>query len=332
MNLCEVGGDEILEFFVDDIIKTDFIEGMNNVLLKNRSATSIRKLICELPDNMLSILGIEIAKASNNLKNDRLEERDKNIYKARIADITETVLEIRKNITNARKVKNYLKGIKIDIGNISTDIDDCSIEYKEEDWLKAIIEVQFLKNFLPELYAQLRMSVDFFEFDRKYKGASIEIIFGMNYGLMLRDIKKETILNHIIYNVDVIDFSKVKTEKEIYLEELYNNPTTDNIFEYLKYASTYEDFNRIIQICREQGFVDFNDREEFIRSVLSIWARQSYLLKADNSKFYELSKQMIECISKWELSDKEKNICEHQGKMIIRRIIVDNSHFLRTIL
>ena len=332
LELCEVEGKEILEYFIDDIVEDEFIQKMNNVLLKERSVESIKQLICHFPDVILETCGIEISKASKNINNKKPEDGERKKEEAKIADINETIFEIKRNIKIARKVKNYLKGIKRDIANLNVGIEECSIEFQGEDWLKAIIEVQFLKHFLPKLYADIKMSSDISEFGRRYKGYSVEIILGMKYGFWIPQEKKEKILNHIIYKVDVIDFLQVKSEREKYMSELYNNAMIDNIMLYLEYAQTYEDLKKIVEVCANQEFDDYESRENFIRTTLSIMAKQSSMVRIDNIKFGDLSKQIIDCIKWWKLSEKEKNICIYEGRMMIRRVIVDNTHFLRNIL
>lgn len=332
LELCEVQGKEILNYFINDIVKDEFIRGMNTVLLKERSVESVKQIICNFPDDILNTCGIEISKASKNIKNKKPEDAERKKEEAKITDINGTILEIRKNINNARKVKNYLKGIRRDIVNLNVGIEECSVEFQREDWLKAIIEVQFLKHFLPKLYDDIKMSNDISEFGRRYKGYSVEIILGMKYGFLILQEKKEKILNHIIYNVDVIDFLQVKSEREKYLSELYNNAMIDNIMKYLEYAQTYDDLKKILEVCANQKFDDYESRENFIRTILSIMAKQSSMDKVDNVKFWDLSKQIIDCIKQWKLSEKEKNICIYEGRMIIRRVIVDNTHFLRNIL
>lgn len=267
LELCEVQSKEILDYLIDDIINDEFIQEMNTVLLKERSVESIKQMICLFPDTILNTCGVEISKASKNIENRKPEDVERKKEEAKIADINVTVIEIKKNINNARKIKNYLKGIKRDIANLNVGIEECSAEFRSEDWLKAIIEVQFLKHFLPELYADIKMSNDISEFGRRYKGYSVEIILGMKYGFWLPQEKKEKILNHIIYNVDVIDFLQVKSEREKYLSELYNKATLGNIMNYLEYAQTYDDFKMIVQVCMNQGFDDYESRENFIKTI-----------------------------------------------------------------
>lgn len=332
LELCEVQCKEILDYLIDDIIEDEFIQEMNIVLLKDRSAETVKRMICQFPDEIMNICEIEISKASDKIKNQKSKDTERKEEQKKVDDITRTVLIIRKNITNARKIKNYLTGIKRDISNLNVGIEECSAEFQKEDWLKAIIEVQFLKHILPELYANIKMSNDIFEFGRRYEGYSVDIILGMKYSFLIPEEKKGMILNNIIYNVDVIDFLQVKSEREKYLFELYNEAILDNIMEYLKYATTYNDFSKIVEVCTKQEFNNHVDRENFVKGILSIWAKQSNVSKIENFKFLDLSKQLVECLKQWKLTEKEKNICSYEGKRIIRRVIVDNSHCLRNIL
>lgn len=330
LDLCKVECDEILEYWIGAIIQDDFVKKMSSVLLKERSVEIVKQMICQLPNNILLTCGNEVSKVTNNIRNKKVEDIE--IEKEKIADITKTVYTIKKNITNSRKIKNYLKGIKRDVINLNIEIEECSEEFRKEDWLKAIIEVQFLKNFLPELYADIKMSNDISEFGRRYKGYSVGIILGMKYNFLLLEEKKETILNHIIYNVDVIDFLRVKSEREKYLAELYDNAIIDNVIGYLDYAETYDDFSKIIKICGNQEFNDYKARECFVVTILSVMAKQSKLSPINNVKFLDISKKFIACLKQWKTSKKEKDICISEGNRIIERVIIDNSHVLRNVL
>lgn len=333
LDLCKVEHTEIFSYLIDDIIKDDFVLRMNEILLKNRNIEDTKKLICQFPEKILGDLGIEITKASDSVKDKKNKETERKKYEAKVADITQTVSKIKKNITNARKVKNYLKGIRRDIENVNVEISNCSVELQKEDWLQYIVAVQFLKNMLPELYGEIKMSDNISEFDRNYKGYSAEIILGLKYGFLIFEENKEMILNHIIYKVDVIDFLKIQSEKERYIKELYSERAVlANITEYLNYATTYNDFMKILELCEKQEFDNGEEREQFIKNILKTMSKQFIEYKIENQLFYEMSIKIIDCIKRFELSEREKNICVQEGYMITRKILVNNSHILRNIL
>ncbi len=331
LELCKVDYEEIVSYLVDDLFDNKFIQKTNSILLKGRSVSEIKGMIYQFPSEILEKCENEISKVENDTKT-KSEQEVENRQK-KVNDIEETILNIKKNITNSRKVKNFLKGIKRDLENINNGIDQCSQEYQKEDWLKAIIEVHFLRNMLPDIYTSLKMASNLMEFGKSYKGYSAEIILGLKYNFTYLDNKKITILNHIIYDVDVIDFAQVKVEREKYLSELYGaKASIKHINEYIEYARSYDDFSKILNICVEQQFNSNTDREVFIKEILSTLSKQLSLFKVNNQKFLDLSKELIECLKRFELSTNEKNICVYGGQMITRRVIVDNTHFLRNIL
>ena len=118
-----------------------------------------------------------------------------------------------------------------------------------------------------------------------------------------------------------------------YLEELQRaDATISHIQEYIEYAQTYGEYSRILKICTKQEFKSITDREEFIKAMLHALSKQSTTIRVDNQNFYDLSKQMVECLKQLEVTEAEKQICMNEGRMIIRRVIVDNTHFLKYIL
>lgn len=331
LELCTVDYEEIASYLVDDLFDNEFIQKANSVLLKGRGVSEIKSMIYQFPNEILEKCESEISKVENNTKTKSDQEVEQN--KKKVNDIEATILKIKKNITNSRKVKNFLKGIKRDIENLNNGIDQCSQEYQKEDWLKAIIEVHFLRNMLPDIYTSIKMASDLWDFGKNYKGYSAEILLGLKYSFTYLDKKKITILNQIIYYVDVIDFAQVKVEREKYLSELYGDKASiKHINEYVEYAQSYDDFSKILNICVEQQFNSNADREAFIKIIFDTLSKQMSLFKSNNQKLLDLSKELIECLKRFGLSESEKNICVYEGKQITERVIGNNWHLLRNIL
>lgn len=87
-----------------------------------------------------------------------------------------------------------------------------------------------------------------------------------------------------------------------------------------------------MEICTNQKFESIADREEFIKAMLHVMSQQSTALRVENQTFNTWSRQMIECLKYLKVTESEKQICINEGNMIIRRVIVDNTHFLKYIL
>lgn len=329
LDLCKVEYREIVSYVFDSIFENNFIEKMGSVLLKERDGSEVRNLIYQFPSAVLETLRGEISKVERESSKNKNEE----LQKKKIEDISATITKIETNITNSRKVKNYLKSIKRDITNLNLEINKCSDEFQNQDWLRSIIEVQFMKNFLGDIFRNIKLSGDIVMFGQSYQGYSVEIILGLRHGFLLHDRKKEEVLNRIIFDLDVADFENVMTEREKYYSELYSDKASiRNIIMYLECSRTYDDFNKILQIFNGQKFEKSEDREFFIKTVLGIMAKQTSGIKFSNHEFHDFSKKIIDCIKVWELTEREKEICIHEGKMIVRRVIVDNAWLLRNIL
>ncbi|WP_270580119.1 hypothetical protein, partial [Eubacterium sp. AF05-24] len=67
-------------------------------------------------------------------------------------NLNELLNYVMRNTKNIRKVKNFLKSLKYSIENIELEIENIYSEtYRNKDWLIYIMNVQFLKHFLPEI-------------------------------------------------------------------------------------------------------------------------------------------------------------------------------------
>lgn len=162
----------------------------------------------EIASYLIDVLEEEKTKIEDKIRYDRNSESDKEIYKKEIKDIADVLQIIRKNITISRKVKMYFKDIKNNLNNLSLEIDECSREYKSEDWFGAVLKVQLIKHFLPDYYTEIKKYKTLQEFGKSYNGYSISSILGLKYGFLLSNGKMEDILNLIIYKFDIINFKE----------------------------------------------------------------------------------------------------------------------------
>ena len=96
------------------------------------------------------------------------EEEIKKIQ-VKIEETENIISRIKENITISRKIVNYLKGIKRDINKLNNGIENISEEFLKEDWLEAIIKVQFVKNFMTEIFNNIKMSEDIYEFAQEHQ-------------------------------------------------------------------------------------------------------------------------------------------------------------------
>ncbi len=330
LELCEVEYQEIIEYFIEDIWQDAFIRGMDDVLLKKRSVEQVREMIIRFPYNLIERLENEIAKEMNFFQNKKNEELLKG--KEKIDGLQQAISRVKKDITISRKVLNYLKGIKRNVETLNGGIGTISGEFLKEDWFRSIIAVQYLKNFMPEMYNEIKMHRDIFEFFRKYEGYVVDEIFDLKYGLMFHEEKKEAILNRIIYEIDVIDFSQVQTNDEKYLSELHSNEyVTEHIGEYIRIAQSYDDLKKILQIYAG-GEWDDSSKENFIEKIFETLTQQSSPFKADTEDFLLFSEQLVDCLLQKGLSDKGKTLCVRKGRLVIERAMVDNARLFADVL
>lgn len=335
LDLCKVSCQELLEYHVEEFLSNDFFEGLDETLLKNRTIAELQGLVGNFLQNVVEKLNGEIKKAEEEFekKGEKEKEAERQHVKDKVEDIKNTVIEIEKNISNSRKVKNYLKGVKRDISNLNADIGRCSGEFRSEDWIRGIIEVQFVKNILPDLFTDIKMCSCIEEFGEKYNGYSLSIIWGLHLGIRINSEKKEVILNSIIYKLDVIDFLYIKTQREKYLDELHSSRADiKNINQYVEHVQSYRDLYRIMEVCETKNFDKDADKEKFLSNILRYLSNRLSSFKTYEKEFLDFSKHLVDWAVKSGLSDKEKQICKEASSGIARRCIIDNIEQLKKIL
>lgn len=335
LDLCKVSCQELLEYHVGEFLSNDFFEGLDETLIKNRTIAELRGLVGDFLQNVVEKLNGEIKKAEEEFekKGEKEKKAERQHVKNKVENIKNTVIEIEKNISNSRKVKNYLKGVKRDIFNLNADIGRCCGEFRSEDWIRGIIEVQFVKNILPDLFTDIKMCSCIEEFGEKYKGYSLDIIWGVYLGLWSNSEKKVAILNNIIYNLDVIDFLYIKTQREKYIEELHSGKADiKNVNQYVECAQSYDDLHRIMEVCETKKFDKDTDKEKFSGNILNLLSQQWSPFKTYEKEFLNFSRHLVDWAVKSGVSEKEKRIYTQAGYLIVRRCIIDNSLQFRKIL
>lgn len=303
LELCPVAYEEIVHYYFDIIFNDDYISGIRQQIWHSRDSAMLRKELLELPGQITSALTKEIAN-----KNEQIDSLQAAIT------ITET------DITNSRKVKNFLKGIKADIQNLNTTWNDNSVnEYLEEDWISKIIRVQFLKHFFPDYYWEIYSNRRI----EKYCGIQAkwvkELLLGIPRDLRSSDSRTEDILNLCIYKLDLLDFEKDKTVAQSYLDELRgDSPDISHVEQYLRYATTaeeYADYQKILKLYHEQNTeISLYQKRILINDFLY---NLSQIHISDLEAFFRLSEDLIAFLKDCQLSGSEIYSCGLRGKEII---------------
>ncbi len=331
LDLCEVDYLEIVKFVIKDILDDRLIQYMNPILLRDRSAEQIREAVCRFPICLIEKIEAEISTEQESQQ--KKKDVELNRSKKKVEELQQLILRIKKDIAIPRKVKNYLKGIKRDADAFKDDRDMIEGELREEDWFAAIIKVEYIRNFMPEVFNDIKMKRNIFEFYQKYDGYAVDMIFDLKYGLLYHSEKQEALLDTIIYKIDVIDFSRIKTIRDTYLSELHNDQTSvKHIKEYIEFAQTYEDLNKILDIYENQelnkGVTNYN----FIEMIFNVLSQRANPFKADTKDFLDFSKRLMECLVKKGMSDVEKITCVREGISVVDRTLEDNKNQFMIVL
>ncbi len=327
LDLCKVDCEELIKYYIEEILSDNFFKGLDKVLLKDRNIIEIKNMIENYPQNVVVILKNKMIEIKKDTKK-KSEKEDEHVK-----ELINVISEIEKNISNSRKIKNYLKGIRRDVFNLNIEIEKCSGEFKSEDWIEGIIQVQFVKNILPEIFTEIKMYASIEEFYEKCGGHNIDTIWGINFDIEFYSEKKNILLNNIIYKLDIIDFLYIKTKKEKYLSELYSNKANiRNINQYVQYVQSYKDLYRIIKICETQEFDWYINKEKFLNKVFESLYNQLSQFKTDDEEFLNFSRCLVNWAAKSGLSEKGKRICIQGGDMIIRKCMLDNVLQFRKVL
>lgn len=309
LELCEVPFEEILEYFIDDIIKEDLLQ--DHIIFKRILVGEMKKRIYRLPNEILKGYEDDMLKKIEKRDNGKTSALERREIEKEIDDLSQIKSIIEKNIVNSRKVKNYLKGIKRTIKMLDNENTEYRTEFQDEEWMDGVIRAQFIKYILPEWYMKIKMCNDISEFSHKYNESGVEILFGQKNDSWILEEKKKLILKHILYDLDVADYSEVKSEKTQYLSELKSRPVFKNIMKYLEYADAYEPFNEILGLCKKNEFENVQDRKKFIEIFLNNVENHYLVLRIDNEEFLQLSKRFIEYIEQLQLKREEKYICRN---------------------
>lgn len=331
LHLCPVEYEEMAEHFLRNIFGDETFREINESLLNGRDAQSFRSFIVAFPDTVLQSLRTEIKDTQNKLTGKT--EKEKKEGEEKIAAVRAAVSEIQKNIRNARKVKNYLKSIKRNLLGLSGGIEQCGAEYRRQDWIKAVAEVEFIKYFLPENFQELQNCMDLADYFKKCKGYAVKAVLGVTPHEVYYFQKREEILNYIIYALDNVDFSEIRTWEEKCLKELREgNGQWKHLTDYIKYAQTYEDFEEILKLYKTEEVREETDRDGFVGHILGRLWEVTLFPRADTQEFLDFSRKLITVLRDSGLTDKQKDICIGNKDRIIRKVLLDNMRTFKNVL
>lgn len=329
LDLCKEDYSEILDYYVRKIISNKFLQGLNSVFIKNRSADEIWDMIYQCPAEIQERYRAEYEKTERQVPkktgNEEQYKAQMEQYEKRKRILEERMTDIEENMTNSRKVKNFLKGIAWDVENLNKGVELCSPEFQKEDWIEAVIEVQFVKNMLPELFDTIKKYRDIVDIRMRHGECNIDALFALKDSAIGRE-KGEYVYNEIIYHVDVIEFEKAKTAREEYLGELREGRMQiEHINEYVKYAESYGDLENTVKICEEQSFQKEQDRGEYLRNILERMGDQYGWIAEDRKEFLKLSKRLTGYLRRDGVSERERTLCGQEGNIIAQRLIAANA-------
>lgn len=315
INLVQVSYDDIADKYIDKCLCFD--NDLKCLIDEKITLDDIKDKTYRLPKQILD--GCEARKSDQDGS-----ETDDNPFNM-------AVLDIKKNMSNSRKVKHYFKNVKKAIMLLDLRKQVFQSELQEKDWLSMIIKVQFLKNFLPQVYDEIQMFDTIQDYWVNCSNCVVAYIFANMRTLSYLDEDELIMLNEILYHWDAVDFQKIKTEKEISLIELRSGEfKVERILDYIVHAECFADMNSILgKYCMHME--DEKSRQEFLESFFD---KVRILVSKRFIEFDEIesfTRKSIADFSKIGLSSREKFFCANQGKDVARYFISYNTNNLKNI-
>ena len=333
LELCGADYQEVVEHVIEPIISDSFVSEMSPILRRQRQEQDIREEVYHLPERNCALIEAEIEETENAIRSNKYAGEELVREKEKIEDLKAVVNEIKENIQNPRKTKNFLKDIRRMTENLNGGLERASEEFQTADWFGTILDVLLVKHFLPQLYAEIKESRSFEEFGDTYKGYSADILLKLTYGFVFPDEKRMAILDELIYRIDSIDFDEIRTEREELLQELYGTkPDRTHMDKYLKNAWNMEDMKKIWDLYEKEPYEDVSERTWFLGEYLDVFSGKSRGMLLASADFRELSEKISLALVGQKLSEKERNICEYHGRRIARMTLWEKSQELKNVL
>lgn len=159
---------------------------------------------------------------------------------------------------------------------------------------------------------------------------TVVIIFDLKFGGLFHNEKQETLLDLIIYSIDILDFSQVRTLREKCLQELHNDQTTAiHIKEYIDFAETYDDLKKIVNIYKSANHIY---KDSFIDMIFKPLSQRYSPFRTNTKEFLDFSKQLMNCLIEKGMSSNEIELCKRKAYLIVERVIADNLSLFLNIL
>lgn len=330
LDLCKLNAKEILEYSITDTFSNTYFWNLNTILTNNKSPRILREEICQFPESMVDKCTQILEKMQKELN-----ELDQN-KESRMNDIQivrRIIADIEKNISNPRKVKRFMKGIKSDLLYLNEGIEICQGRYREEDWFGAVMSVNFVKFILPEMYWEIKESGSLADWDTKKSDYHLVDILNISDVIFATGINRRYLIEQIIFKIGLIDYTDIKTEEERWMQELYSkNGNPEHISKYLEYSSGYDDLREIMNLYRKKGMNNINIRRDMFDGILEIMSKEFSILGERDERFYDFSQEVIEQLRKESLTDKERISYKSMAQRIISAEIAENAYAFRNII
>ena len=334
LDLCtaefyEISGYEFPNIFFDDSV----FAGLSNILLRYSTPEKLKRRIRYFPEETLKICEKEVEQweeKSRKINSVQVEERTgiQNL----IENDRRIIQKIKQNITSPRKVKNYLKSVKRGILQLNQGIDMCAGEYREADWLEALIAVKFTEHFLPEEYWKIKASGSVTRWQKQEPDHLANTILDIGNYYTVYGEKKRYLVEQLVFRLEAINFEVMHTEEEGYLFELRSGRgNIDSISKYIEYSQEYDDLKKILDVVSKESFSNDN-RMEFLEDILTCLSGEYSRFSPKDRTFYDFSRELTDFLCEAGLSDKEKATCIYYGHHIAGRAIIENAYVFRNIL
>lgn len=327
LELLPVAYSEIVNAYWNVIFDDTYFSDIRESIWHDRNSQTLQEEILGLPAQLLEAL----SKKQADLVKRKSSLADETAALEEIRQMKDSAAVIESDITNSRKVKNFMKSVKSDITKLNLAWkDDYVNEYFNSDWIAPIIRVQFLKQFFPDYYWELYLCNSM----EKYQGAHAKIVKTMleipNNGMSKGE--QSEILNLVIYQLDVLDFEKNKTASQYYLDELHgDSPNIAHIEQYINYITVeeqYADYFKVIALYDEHRTE--LSRFQVISFIQTLLQKMSQQYITDWSAFLKLSEAVIMSLQNSRLQELEISICQKRGQIIIGKCLECSIEMLKT--
>lgn len=304
LQLCRVDYKEIVDFYLSEILTNDFISSINQEITQNKVCDSIHQEITSYPDSVLE-----------SLERHKLGLQKEAGHESDVNSIENLITTIQKNVSNSRKVKNFLKGIKSDFSHLNEIWGVYTNDYKSKNWIEIIIKVQFIKQILPNEYYEI---LKYPNLGTYYNHCDIAMNTILKYGQNSDFDTTNELLNYAFYKLDTIDFTLNKSEQQHFIDELHGEtPDILNFQQYIKYIpdDNYSDYDILLKLYKCANNLTSFQKAMFYEQLLDKITPDYFIL---SKNYLELTNKVIKTLSA------EKNLDQIINIRKYSRNIIDN--------